>query len=87
VRVRRCGSDGNLSYTKKNERVLCWIVRVPKDIIWGHGGLWSDNSVAMFAALFRIHFPLTAKGEIAPPPLRLVPGTSDPEKLSRDKLR
>ena len=24
-----------------NARVPCWIVRVPKDIIWGHGGLWS----------------------------------------------
>jgi hypothetical protein len=26
-----------------NARVPCWIVRVPKDIISGHGGLWSDN--------------------------------------------
>jgi hypothetical protein len=33
-------------------------VRVPKDIISGHGGLWSDNSVAMLGALFRIQFPL-----------------------------
>ena len=41
-----------------NARVPCWIVRVPKDIIWGHGGLWSDNSVAMLGALFRMHFPL-----------------------------
>ena len=41
-----------------NARVPCWIVRVPKDIIWGHGGLWSDNSIAMLAALFRIQFPL-----------------------------
>jgi len=41
-----------------NARVPFWIVRVPKDIIWGHGGLWSDNSVAMLAALFRIEFPL-----------------------------
>ena len=32
-----------------------------KDIIWEHGGLWSDNSVAMLAALFRIGFPLPAR--------------------------
>ena len=50
-----------------NARVPCWIVRVPKEIIWGHGGLWSDNSVAMLGALFRIHFPLTAEGMVAPP--------------------
>jgi hypothetical protein len=31
-------------------------VRVPEEIIQGHGGLWSDNSVAMLAALFRIQF-------------------------------
>ncbi len=41
-----------------NARVPIWVVRVPKEIIWGHGGLWSDNSVAMLAALFRIQFPL-----------------------------
>ena len=45
-----------------NARVPCWIVRVPKEIIWGHGGLWSDNSVAMFGALYRMHFPLNAEG-------------------------
>jgi hypothetical protein len=50
-----------------NARVPCWVVRVPNEIIWGHGGLWSDNSVAMLAALFRIHFPLTAEGKVAPP--------------------
>jgi hypothetical protein len=48
-----------------NARVPCWIVRVPKDIIWGHGGLWSDNSVAMLGALFRIQFPLTAETKAA----------------------
>ncbi len=37
-----------------NVRVPFWIVRVPKDIISGHGGLWSDNSIAMFAAIFRL---------------------------------
>jgi len=70
-----------------NARVPCWIVRVPKEIIWGHGGLWSDNSVAMLAALFRIHFPLTAEGVIAPPPSRLAPGSPDLERLKQDRLR
>ncbi len=54
-----------------NARVPFWIVRVPKEIIWGHGGLWSDNSVAMLAALFRMHFPLTGEGEVASPPARI----------------
>jgi hypothetical protein len=69
-----------------NARVPCWIVRVPKEIIWGHGGLWSDNSVAMLAAVFRIHFPLTAGGQIAPPSPRLAPRTPDIEGLKQDKL-
>ncbi len=45
-----------------NARVPFWIVRVPKDIISGHGGLWSDNSIALFTALYRLHFPLNAQG-------------------------
>jgi hypothetical protein len=60
-----------------NARVPIWIVRVPKDIIWGHGGLWSDNSVAMLAALFRIHFPLGAGGMTAPPPSIRAPSAPD----------
>jgi hypothetical protein len=50
-----------------NARVPVWIVRVPKDIISGHGGLWSDNSVAMLGALFRIEFPLADGGKVATP--------------------
>ena len=69
-----------------NARVPFWIVRVPKEIIWGHGGLWSDNSVAMLAALFRIHFPLTAEG-MAPPPPRLAPRAPGVQQLNQDKLR
>jgi hypothetical protein len=69
-----------------NARVPFWIVRVPKEIIWGHGGLWSDNSVAMLAALFRIHFPLTAEGQVAPARARLAPKTPDLEGLKQDKL-
>jgi len=41
-----------------NARTPCWVVRVPKEIISGHGGLWSDNSVAMLGALLRMQFPL-----------------------------
>ncbi len=44
-----------------NARIPFWIVRVPKEIISGHGGLWSDNSVALFAALYRLHFPVNAQ--------------------------
>ena len=52
-----------------NARVPYWIVRVPKDIIWGHGGLWSDNSVAMLGALFRIEFPLAGAKVATPKPV------------------
>ena len=45
-----------------NARIPVWIVRVPKEIISGHGGLWSDNSIALFAALYRLHFPLNGEG-------------------------
>jgi hypothetical protein len=70
-----------------NARVPCWIVRVPKDIIWGHGGLWSDNSVAMLGALFRIHFPLTAEGKVAPPQRPSIPRAPDLQQLNQDKPR
>lgn len=67
-----------------NARVPVWVVRVPKDIIWGHGGLWSDNSVAMLAALVRIQFPLTATGKLAPPPALRAPKTPDLQNLNQD---
>ena len=39
-----------------------WIIRVPPHIINNHGGIWSENSVAMMAAIYRMNFPLaTAK--------------------------
>jgi len=52
-------------------------VRVPKDIIWGHGGLWSDNSVAMFGALFRMEFPLSAEGKVGTPKSLTAPKSPD----------
>ena len=59
----------------------------PKEIIWGHGGLWSDNSVAMFGALYRMHFPLNAEGMPAPSQPIRVPKAPDTLKLNQDKLR
>jgi hypothetical protein len=67
-----------------NARIPYWIVRVPKDIIWGHGGLWSDNSVAMLAALFRIEFPLTG-GKVATPKPITAPRSPDLQQLNRDR--
>jgi hypothetical protein len=69
-----------------NARVPCWIVRVPKEIIWGHGGLWSDNSVAMFGALYRMHFPLNAQGQAAPSQRPSLPRAPDTQQLNQDKL-
>lgn len=67
-----------------NARIPCWIVRVPKDIIWGHGGLWSDNSIAMLGALFRIEFPLTG-GKLTTPKPITAPKAPDLQQLNRDK--
>ena len=70
-----------------NARVPCWIVRVPKDIIWGHMGIWSDNSIAMLGALYRLHFPLTSEGKVAPSEPIRVPKEPDVQQLNQDKSR
>jgi hypothetical protein len=62
------------------------ISRVPKEIIWGQGGLWSDNSGAMFGALYRMHFPLTAEGRPVPSRRASIPNAPDTRKLNQDKL-
>ena len=67
-----------------NARIPYWIVRVPKDIIWGHGGLWSDNSIAMLGALFHIDFPL-AGGKVTIPKSITAPKAPDLQQLNRDK--
>lgn len=67
-----------------NARVPCWIVRVPKDIISGHGGLWSDNSVAMLGALFRIQFPLVG-GKISLLKPITAPKHSDTQQLNLER--
>jgi hypothetical protein len=41
---------------------------VPTDVIDNHGGIWSDNSMALMAAIFRLRFPIKAPGE------KFVPG-------------
>jgi hypothetical protein len=43
-----------------------WIVRVPPDIIDNHGGIWSDNNMALMAAIFRMHRPILANNVIVP---------------------
>jgi pimeloyl-ACP methyl ester carboxylesterase len=43
-----------------------WIVRVPSDIIDNHGGIWSDNNMALMAAIFRMHRPILPNNAIAP---------------------
>ena len=81
---KRSLAEVEVEYTG-NARIPCWIVRVPKDIIWGHGGLWSDNSVAMFGALFRVEFPLGPGGIMAPPKPRTAPKSPDLQQLNLDK--
>jgi hypothetical protein len=41
---------------EKNARVPYWIIRVPPEIVNDHGGIWSDNSVAMIGAIYRMKF-------------------------------
>jgi hypothetical protein len=60
-----------------NARIPCWVVRVPKDIIFEHGGLWSDNSVAMLGALFRMEFPLNENDKTSTPKPITAPKSSD----------
>ncbi|MBV8815347.1 MAG: hypothetical protein JO271_12725 [Verrucomicrobia bacterium] len=43
-----------------------WIVRVPSDIIDNHGGIWSDNNMALLATIYRMHRPILANNIIAP---------------------
>ncbi len=46
--------------------VPLWIVRVPSDIIDNHGGIWSDNNMALMAAIFRMHRPILPNNVIVP---------------------
>jgi hypothetical protein len=46
-----------------NARTPYWLIRVPPDIIDDHGGIWSPNSQALLAAIFRMNFPLRQTDE------------------------
>lgn len=73
----------------RNVRVPFWIVRVPKFIINNHGGIWSDNNMALMAAIFRLNRPLPAQEKIvsghavhavtAPPPAKPLILPENPE--------
>ncbi|MBV9999809.1 MAG: hypothetical protein JO015_11945 [Verrucomicrobia bacterium] len=43
-----------------------WIVRVPSEIIDNHGGIWSDNNMALMATIFRMHRPILPNNVTAP---------------------
>lgn len=53
---------------KKNANVPYWVIQVPPEIVNDHGGIWSDNAVAMIAALYRMKFP--PQKETGPAPTR-----------------
>jgi hypothetical protein len=55
-----------------------------KGYLWGHRGLWSDNSVAMLAALFRMQFPLAEGRAVLPPQRATVPGSPDRQEMNQD---
>jgi hypothetical protein len=69
-----------------NARIPFWIVRVPKEIISGHGGLWSDNSIALFTALYRLHFPVNAEGVNVLPSTTQLPDAPDVEDSNKHDL-
>jgi len=46
--------------------------------------LWSDNSIAMLGALFRIEFPL-AGGKVATPKPVTAPRSPDLQQLNQDR--
>jgi predicted alpha/beta hydrolase family esterase len=60
-----------------NARVPFWIIKVPTDIIDNHGGIWSDNSMALMAAIFRLRFPIGSGSEnVAPGKTGVLPKTA-----------
>jgi hypothetical protein len=57
----RYAGDVNPSQYGGNARVPFWIVRVPSQIIDNHGGIWSDNNMALMGAIFRLHRPIVTR--------------------------
>ena len=60
-------------------RLPYWIIQVPPEIINNHGGIWSDNAVAMTAALYRMKFPNPPSGE-----KKATPASQGPAKRVQD---
>ena len=58
--IRYAGDVDPKTY-RGNVRVPFWIVRVPSEIIDNHGGIWSDNNMALMAAIFRLHRPIATR--------------------------
>jgi exosome complex RNA-binding protein Rrp42 (RNase PH superfamily) len=54
-----------------------WIVWVPSDIIDNHGGIWSDNNMALMAAIFRMHRPILPNNTVAPAKSYVLPSSPD----------
>jgi hypothetical protein len=50
-------------------------------------GIRSDNSIAVFGALYRLHFPLTSEGKVAPSAPVRIPREPDVPQLNQDKPR
>jgi hypothetical protein len=63
----------------KGVRVPFWIVRVPADIINNHGGIWSDNNMALMAAIFRMHRPILPNNTTAPAKSYVLPLAPQPK--------
>ena len=61
-KIRYAGEVEEKKYGN-NLRVPFWIVRVPPQIIDDHGGIWSDNSMALMAAIFRFRYPKKGPGK------------------------
>jgi pimeloyl-ACP methyl ester carboxylesterase len=75
----------DLKYVKK-KRVPYWHVQVPKEIINNHGGIWSNNSVALIAALYRMRFPVEPR--TAPSRKQRPPDPQEPsERRNPTELR
>jgi hypothetical protein len=58
--IRYAGDVDPKTYSG-NARVPFWIVRVPAEIIDNHGGIWSDNNMALMATIFRLHRPIATQ--------------------------
>jgi|SRR5947207_3984886 len=57
-----------LYFTGDVEQALpCWVVKVPKEILNGHGDIFNPNAIDMMVALFRLSNLLEPSGAPVPP--------------------